>query len=111
MKEPLHSNESGTSGKSRARGKNRAKEIKQKEVDAPSKQEDWEFLLELAVHIREIRIKAGITQEKFYEDTNIHIGRIEAGRANISINTLNRICEYFHISVKDFFRNVEVKRK
>lgn len=71
------------------------------------KEEEKEFLSQLAVRIREIRSEAGITQEKFYEDTNIHIGRIETGRSNISINTLYRICAYFEISVKEFFGKIK----
>lgn len=73
------------------------------------KQEEKEFLSELAVRIREIRTKAGVTQERFYEETNIHIGRIETGKSNISINTLYRICSYFEISVKDFFGKIKKK--
>lgn len=64
------------------------------------------FLLELASRVREIRTRAGVTQEQVYEDTNIHIGRIETGKFNISINTLYRICTYFKISVKDFFEKI-----
>src|SRR3546814_977513 len=58
-----------------------------KKAMPPLKQEEEEFLLELAERVREVRAESGITQEKFYEDTNIHIARIEAGKSNISINT------------------------
>lgn len=91
MKEPLHS---------------KGKGAKDKEANISLKQEEKEFLLELAFRIREVRVNAGITQERFYEDTNIHIGRIETGKFNISINTLYRICAYFKISVKEFFGKI-----
>ncbi|HEY9560937.1 MAG TPA: helix-turn-helix transcriptional regulator [Anseongella sp.] len=78
-----------------------------KKAMPPLKQEEEEFLLELAERVREVRAESGITQEKFYEDTNIHIARIEAGKSNISINTLCRICSYFKVSVKDFFGKIK----
>jgi len=75
MEEPLHSDMQN--------GDNRLKSAM-----PPLRQEEREFLLELGECVRKIRISAGVSQEKFYEDTNIHIARIEAGKSNISINML-----------------------
>ncbi|MDR2993265.1 MAG: helix-turn-helix domain-containing protein [Bacillus cereus] len=49
----------------------------------------------------------GISQETFYIDTDIHIARIETGKANITVSTLNDICIYFGISLTDFFTTIE----
>ncbi|MEI6021888.1 MAG: hypothetical protein WCR21_12230 [Bacteroidota bacterium] len=45
-----------------------------------------------------------MTQENFYNDTGINIGRIERAVCDISISTLERICIYFKISLKEFFK-------
>lgn len=65
------------------------------------------LLLQIASRVKQIRQRAGVSQEKFYLDTSIHIGRIETGKLNISINTLFRICGYFNISVKEFFMGIK----
>ena len=44
-------------------------------------------------------------QEEFYNDTGIHLARIESGKANVSISTLSSICKYFNIALDDFLRN------
>lgn len=57
----------------------------------------------IALKIRELRNERKITQEQFYNDTDIHIGRIETGKMNITVSSLKRICDYFDISLSDFF--------
>ncbi|MBC7440436.1 MAG: helix-turn-helix transcriptional regulator [Flavobacterium sp.] len=53
--------------------------------------------------MKEIRKSKNITLEVFYFDTGIHLARIEQGKTNITISTLSKICEYFEISITDFF--------
>ena len=62
-----------------------------------------EILLVLAQKVKEQRIKNGVTQEQFYNDTGIHIARIEQGKRNLSFTTLIRIADYFDCSL-DYFR-------
>ncbi len=64
---------------------------------------DTELLKEIASKLKQLRKEKGITQETFYNDTNIHIARIERGKTNISISTLNAICTYFEVSLSEFF--------
>jgi len=59
--------------------------------------------------IKEIRKTKNITLEAFYFDTGIHLARIEQGKQNITIATLSRICDYFEMSLSDFFLLVEKK--
>lgn len=63
------------------------------------------LLKELARKIKELREKKGITQEEFFNDTNIHIGRIETGKYNYSISTLDAICKNLGITLQEFFSN------
>lgn len=65
------------------------------------------LLKAIAIHLKELRESRNITQEDFYNDTNIHIARIETGNNNISISTLDAICKYFDISISKFFYKIE----
>lgn len=71
-----------------------------------AKVKDKELLHKIACEIKQLRTARGITQEVFYYDTNIHIGRIECGNTNISVSTLKTICDYFQITLSDFFSHI-----
>ncbi len=60
-------------------------------------------LSQLAKRVKELRKLKGVSQQNAYNDTGIHFARIEQGKIDISHTTLLRICEYFEISLKDFF--------
>ncbi len=61
----------------------------------------------IALKIKELRVNNGVSQEDFYFDTGIHIARIETGRLNITVSTLEVICKYFKITMVDFFNGIE----
>jgi len=61
------------------------------------------LLRKIALQIKELRKEKNLTQAAIFEDTSIHIARIETGKNNISVSTLQAICEYFEISLSDFF--------
>ena len=73
----------------------------------PKQYQDEELLDALILTIKELRKFRGITLETFYFDTGIHIARIEQGKTNITISTLSKICNYFEISLVDFFAKVD----
>ena len=56
--------------------------------------------------IKQLREEKGVSQEIFYIDTDIHIARIETGKLNITVSTLKDICDYFGISLSDFFKDI-----
>ena len=64
---------------------------------------DIELLNKIALRIKTLREEKNITQEIFYNDTGINIGRIERSKRNFSVSTLKRICEYLEITIEDFF--------
>jgi len=68
---------------------------------------DTKLLQKIAIVIKQLREKDGLTQEDVYNDTNIHIGRIETAKANLSVSTLSALCKYFKISLSDFHKKVE----
>ena len=66
-----------------------------------------DLLLKIAQRIKQLREEKNISQEVFYIDTDIHIARIEVGKVNITVSTLQDICHYFKISLADFFSGIK----
>ena len=66
-----------------------------------------DLLLEIARRIKQLREEKDISQELFYIETDIHIARIETGKLNITVSTLQAICDYFEISLMDFFKEIK----
>lgn len=58
-----------------------------------------ELLLTLAKRLKELRKEKGVTQEDVYNDTGIHIARIEQGKRDISYTTLVRLTDYFGVEL------------
>ncbi len=70
---------------------------------------DIKLLQKIALVLKELREENELTQEQVYNDTNIHIGRIETAKANLSVTTLSTLCKYFKIKLSEFHRRVEGK--
>jgi transcriptional regulator with XRE-family HTH domain len=68
---------------------------------------DTKLLQKIALVVKQLREARSVSQEEVYNDINIHIGRIETARANLSISTLSALCKYFKIKISDFFKMVE----
>jgi len=60
----------------------------------------------IAGRIKQLREEKGVTQDSFFIDTDIHIARIESGRSNITVSTLSAICDYFGITLNEFFKDI-----
>ena len=65
------------------------------------------LLGKIALVFKRLREEYDITQEDVYNETNIHIGRIETAKANLTVSTLCALCQYFNITLSDFFKRVE----
>ena len=65
------------------------------------------LLKKISQVIKSLRNESGVTLEDFYNETNIHLARIEAGKLNVTVSTLNSICGFFKISLSEFFIRVE----
>jgi len=68
---------------------------------------DQKLLQKIALLIKELRERNNLTQETVYFDTNIHVGRIETAKANISVSTLSALCKYFGIPMSKFLKSIE----
>lgn len=60
-----------------------------------------ELLLNLAKHLKEQRKTKGVSQEDVYNDTGIHVARIEQGKRDISFTMLIRLTDYFEITINE----------
>ena len=65
------------------------------------------LLQKVAVVLKQLRDNTGLIQDDVYDQTKIHIARIETAGVNLSISTLASLCEYYNISLVDFFKRVE----
>ncbi len=63
--------------------------------------------------LKELRAETGLTQDAVITDifdtknTTINIARIETGDGNISPSTLFLLCEYYKITISNYFKRVE----
>lgn len=69
-----------------------------------AKSRDKKFISLVVKRLREVREHKELTQEIVVYDTGINIGRIESGQRDISLTTIKTLCDYYEISVKDFFK-------
>lgn len=53
--------------------------------------------------IKRLRELSGLTQDNYFYDYGIHIGRLETGNVNFTISTMKRICDSFNVSLSEFF--------
>lgn len=64
------------------------------------------FKTKVGWRLRELRRKAGFTQEKLAEHTELsqtYVGRIERGETNLSVETLAKLVHVLGVSLPEFF--------
>jgi transcriptional regulator with XRE-family HTH domain len=64
------------------------------------------LLQKIALKLKALREKKGLSQEQLYNETDVHIARIETAKNNIRISTLSKLCDYFDISLSEFFKKL-----
>lgn len=67
-----------------------------------------ELLAEISHGLKRLRVAKQLTQEQVFNDTGIHVARVETARNNISISTLDALCKYYGLTLKDFFDGLNV---
>ena len=66
------------------------------------------FIINLGVHIRQLREKKGLSQQDLADDCGIprnQIGRIERAKINTGIKTLIRIANALDIEIAELLRS------
>ena len=65
----------------------------------------------IGIHIKELRIALGLSQEKFALKIGMdrtYFASVEAGKRNISIKNLEKIVNGLDLTFSDFFSGMEV---
>ncbi len=60
--------------------------------------------------IKELRNNKGISQERLALDAEIdrtYIGDIEKGSRNVSLEIIEKLCNYFQIPISELFKKIE----
>jgi transcriptional regulator with XRE-family HTH domain len=61
---------------------------------------------DVVVLLKKIRVDRKLTLEDVYNDTGIHIARIESAKTNITLSTLHSLLNYYDIKMVDFFNQL-----
>jgi len=74
--------------------------------------QDQEIALQRALgeRIRELRRKAGYSQEGFADAAGVHrtyMGTLERGEANVSLSNMHKIARALGITLSELFKTVE----
>ena len=67
------------------------------------------ILNNFAARIREIRIKKGLSQEKFalkIDMDRTYYASVESGKRNISLKNIKKIADGFEMSLEELFKNM-----
>ncbi len=64
------------------------------------------LLKKIATRVKQLRAAKGLTQRDIIYSTDINIIRIENAEINVTIYTIERLCEYFEISLGEFFKDL-----
>lgn len=71
---------------------------------------DDKLLVRIALVLKDLREDMGVSQEEVYNETNVHIGRIETCRSNPTVSTIAVLMKYFNLRMSEFFQQVEGKK-
>jgi len=61
------------------------------------------LLKKIAVKVKQLRKAKGVSQREVIYTTDINIIRIEKAEVNVTIYTIERLCDYFGITLVEFF--------
>jgi transcriptional regulator with XRE-family HTH domain len=67
---------------------------------------DKALIDKITTKLKKLREQKGVTLQEFYNDTGIHLARIDSEKRDLPISTLKRICEYFGISLSEFLKGM-----
>lgn len=70
------------------------------------------ILLEaIAKKLKQLREDRGLSQVDVYIDTDLNISRIESGKTSITLTSLFTLCQYYEITLEDFFKDAAEQYK
>ncbi|MEY5133926.1 MAG: hypothetical protein RLZZ198_1930 [Bacteroidota bacterium] len=75
---------------------------------AKAQLKDQKLLRSTVDGLKVLRKQRNLTQEDFYNDTGIHISRVETGRVNVTLSTLKTILDYYQVPLSEFFQSINL---
>lgn len=70
-------------------------------------QGDPVLLQNISTRIRQLREERNLTQRDVLTDTGILVSRIEMGKRDVSVSTISKLCQYFGITLEEFFKGIK----
>lgn len=68
-----------------------------------------EILQKIAAKLRLLRRKAGLLQKTVSgRKPGLNMGHLEGARKNVTLTTLERLCEYYNITLDEFFKDIDI---
>lgn len=64
------------------------------------------LLQRIAIRVKALRKEKGVSQREIIYTTDINIVRVENAEINITVGTLQKICDYFGITLAEFFNGM-----
>ncbi len=61
---------------------------------------------EVVHRLQRLRHERGLSLQEVYDATGIHIARLEARKANMTVLTLAALCRHYEVTLADFFRGL-----
>lgn len=68
---------------------------------------DKSLIVNIVKRIKELRDKKNVSQLDVYFATGLNLSRIERCVGDIKISSIQRLCEYFDITLEEFFRGLK----
>ncbi len=68
---------------------------------------DDKLIHQVVDKLREIRKARNLSQAAVYEDTGIHIAKIESKGTNLTVTALSILCKYYEIPLEEFFKGID----
>jgi len=65
-----------------------------------------QLIEKVILKIKKTRELNKVTLQEFYNDTGIHLARIESQKRDIPLSTLQKICEYFGTNLSEFLKGL-----
>lgn len=47
-------------------------------------------------------------QKTVSAETGLNMGHLEGARKNVTLTTLERLCEYYNITLDEFFKDIDI---
>ena len=62
--------------------------------------------VEIVHRLQRLRHERGFSLQEVYDATGIHIARLEARKANMTVLTLATLCRHYEVTLENFFRGL-----